>query len=36
MLARRRRVLGDDHPDTPTSAENRAADLRALGVSEEM
>ena len=30
-LARRRRVLGDDHPDTLTSANNLAADLRALG-----
>jgi hypothetical protein len=24
-------VLGDDHPDTLTSANNLAADLRALG-----
>ena len=26
-----RRVLGDDHPDTLTSANNLANDLRALG-----
>ena len=30
-LARRRRVLGDDHPDTLNSATSLAADLRALG-----
>ena len=30
-LARRRRVLGEDHPDTLTSASNLAADLCALG-----
>ena len=30
-LARRRRVLGADHPDTLRSASNLAADLRALG-----
>jgi len=30
-LARKRRVLGEDHPDTLTSANNLAADLRALG-----
>ena len=30
-LDRRRRVLGDDHPDTLTSANNLAVDLRALG-----
>ena len=30
-LARRRRVLGEDHPDTLRSANNLAADLRALG-----
>ena len=34
-LARRRRVLGDDHPDTLTSANNVAADLRALGEPEQ-
>ena len=34
-LARRRRVLGDDHPDTVISAHNLAADLRALGESED-
>ena len=27
----RRRVLGEDHPDTQRSARNLAADLRALG-----
>ena len=32
-LARRRRVLGEDHPDTLTSARNLARDLRALGKS---
>ena len=30
-LDRRRRTLGQDHPATLTSAENLAADLRALG-----
>ena len=30
-LARSRRVLGDDHPDTLTSAHNLAFDLRNLG-----
>jgi hypothetical protein len=30
-LARRRRVLGDDHPDTLSSANNLARVLRALG-----
>ena len=30
-LDRKRRVLGEDHPDTLTSARNLAADLRALG-----
>ena len=30
-LARRRRVLGEDHPDTLKSANNLASDLRALG-----
>jgi hypothetical protein len=34
-LARRRRVLGDDHPDTVTSASNLAADLRVLGEAED-
>jgi hypothetical protein len=33
-LARRRRVLGDDHPDTLTSASNLAADLTNLGEHE--
>ena len=31
MLARRRRVLGEDHPDTLTPANNLAGDLAALG-----
>ena len=31
VLDRRRRVLGEDHPATLTSADNLAADLRALG-----
>jgi len=30
-LARRRRVLGEDHPDTLLSANNLAADLHNLG-----
>jgi hypothetical protein len=30
-LARRRRVLGDDHPDTLASASNLANSLRGLG-----
>jgi len=30
-FTRRRRVLGDDHPDTLTSANRLAADLRELG-----
>jgi hypothetical protein len=30
-LDRRRRVLGQDHPDTLRSARNLAADLRKLG-----
>jgi Tetratricopeptide repeat len=34
-LARRRRVLGDDHPDTLASASNLATDLRALGQPAE-
>jgi hypothetical protein len=29
-LARRRRILGEDHPDTLASANNLAIDLRAL------
>jgi hypothetical protein len=33
-LDRRRRVLGQDHPDTLASAENLAADLRALGEAD--
>ncbi|MGH3782644.1 MAG: tetratricopeptide repeat protein [Pseudonocardiaceae bacterium] len=33
-LARRRGVLGDEHPNTLTSAGNLAADLRALGQHE--
>lgn len=34
-LARRRRVLGEDHPDTLTSADNLAVSPRALGVTED-
>jgi hypothetical protein len=34
-LARRRRVLGHDHPDTLISANNLAADLRALDAPEQ-
>ena len=30
-LDRRRRVLGQDHPDTLTAAHNLATDLRELG-----
>jgi Tetratricopeptide repeat len=30
-LTRKRRVLGEDHPETLRSARNLAADLRALG-----
>ena len=30
-LDRRRRVLGEDHPDTLSSANNLATDLRELG-----
>jgi len=33
-LARFRRVLGEDHPDTLASADNLAADLRALGEAD--
>ena len=35
ILDRRRRVLGDDHPRTLTSANNLAADLRALGETDD-
>jgi hypothetical protein len=31
MLARRRRILGDDHPNTLHSANYLANDLRTLG-----
>jgi len=34
-LARRRRVLGEDHPDTLLSANNLAADLRALSEADD-
>ncbi|MER6186450.1 tetratricopeptide repeat protein [Streptomyces sp. NPDC001652] len=34
-LARRRRLYGDDHPDTLASAHNLAVRLRALGQNEE-
>jgi Tetratricopeptide repeat len=34
-LARRRRVLGDDHPHTLGSASNLASGLRALGHYEQ-
>lgn len=34
-LTRRRAVLGEDHPDTLTSANNLAADLYQLGRYEE-
>jgi hypothetical protein len=34
-LARRRRVLGDDHPSTLRTAHNLAADLRALDKHEQ-
>lgn len=34
-LTRRRRVLGQDHPDTLCSAINLAADLRALGENDQ-
>jgi hypothetical protein len=34
-LARHRRVLGDDHPNTLTSANNLALDLRALGETDD-
>jgi Tetratricopeptide repeat len=33
-LDRRRRTLGEDHPDTLASAENLAADLRALAEAD--
>ena len=32
-LARYRRVLGENHPDTLTSANNLTADLKALDVA---
>jgi hypothetical protein len=32
-LDRKRQVLGEDHPDTLTSARNLALDLRILGQS---
>jgi len=35
ILDRRRRVLGDDHPDTLTSADNLAIILRALGETSD-
>ena len=31
ILERRRRILGEDHPDTLRSADNLATDLRMLG-----
>ncbi|MGV9249791.1 tetratricopeptide repeat protein, partial [Streptomyces sp. NPDC003710] len=34
-LTRRRRVLGEDHPDTLITASNLAVRLAALGQSEE-
>jgi hypothetical protein len=34
-LARRRRLLGDDHPDTLHSAASRAVDLYQLGEYEQ-
>ncbi len=34
-LDRRRRVLGEDHPDTRRSARNLAADLSALNGGDE-
>ena len=34
-LDRRRRVLGEDHPETLRSARNLAADVRALGEADE-
>jgi hypothetical protein len=34
-LERRRRTLGDDHPDTLASADNLASDLRELGEYEQ-
>ena len=33
-MNRRRRILGEDHPDTLTSADNLAADLCALGEAD--
>ncbi|MEU1619100.1 tetratricopeptide repeat protein [Streptomyces sp. NPDC005722] len=34
-VARRRRVLGEDHPNTLTTASNLAIWLAALGVTEQ-
>jgi hypothetical protein len=34
-LTRRRRVLGDEHPDTVRSAASLAEDLRALGEDQQ-
>jgi hypothetical protein len=34
-LESRRRVLGENHPDTLSSANNLAADLRALGEADD-
>jgi len=34
-LNRRRRVLGEDHPDTLTAAASLASDLRALGQADD-
>jgi hypothetical protein len=34
-LDRRRRVLGQDHPDTLASAANLAIDLRELGEADD-
>ncbi|MFD7184972.1 tetratricopeptide repeat protein, partial [Streptomyces sp. NPDC059904] len=34
-LARQRRVLGEDHPDTLSTASNLAVDLSALGETEQ-
>jgi hypothetical protein len=34
-LDRRRRLLGDDHPDTLTSANNLAIDLRRLEKADD-
>jgi hypothetical protein len=34
-LDRRRRLLGEDHPDTLESADDLAADLRALAEADD-